>query len=221
MSEWQPQEYDPRLQRQRRTEWGQQPPWEDEYAAAPQHVPPQFRGQPYYDYAPGPQYQPPAPRRRWIYLLWAVGAVALLAGSAGATVAIRHHTAAAAKPLTCKQQYANWKNGAAHAPAKNLVNTLKAIQSTGANEDIPADLASIKKLVPAATALQAYPMPACADPKGYWPKILTELKAAGDNAGTASGLGGLLVAEEPLKKVPPLETKLNAELAKTAGVKPS
>jgi len=33
-------------------------------------------------------------------------------------------------------------------------------------------------------------MPACADPRGYWEKILTRIQAAGDNAGADSGLSG-------------------------------
>jgi hypothetical protein len=36
-----------------------------------------------------------------------------------------------------------------------------------------------------------------------------------DNAGAASGLTGLILAEAPLKAVPGLEKKLNAELKRT------
>jgi len=42
--------------------------------------------------------------------------------------------------------------------------------------------------------------------------------ADGDNAGPASGSVGLIAAEVPLKKVPPLERKLQAELKNTAAV---
>ena len=59
-------------------------------------------------------------------------------------------------------------------------------------------------------------MPACADPGGYWTQELTEIKAAGDNVSSASGLGGLLLAEEPLKQVPGLQQKLLAELQRAA-----
>jgi hypothetical protein len=67
-----------------------------------------------------------------------------------------------------------------------------------------------------AATLEQYPMPACADPGGYWPQTLARIKAAGDNAGSASGLGGILLAEAPLKQVPGLEQKLTAELKKAA-----
>ena len=67
--------------------------------------------------------------------------------------------------------------------------------------------------------LEQYPMPACADPAGYWTQMLADLKAAGDNAGATSGLGGLITAMAPAEKVKPLDTELSAELARTAGVK--
>ena len=59
-------------------------------------------------------------------------------------------------------------------------------------------------------------MPACADPGGYWMQVLAHIKAAGDNAGSASGLGGLLLAEAPLKQVPGMEQKLTQELKRAA-----
>ena len=58
-------------------------------------------------------------------------------------------------------------------------------------------------------------MPACADPKGYWTRMLADIRASGDNARIASGLAGLIAAEVPLKKVRPLTTKLGAEIKHT------
>lgn len=55
-------------------------------------------------------------------------------------------------------------------------------------------------------------MLACADPHSYWDKSLARIKAAGDNAASSSGLGGLLMAEAPLKDVPGIQAKLEAEL---------
>lgn len=210
----------------------QQPPWEsysqeDHFPPHVQSHVPQYRDQPYYEPQQVPpqwqesRYQPPAPRRRRTWTLYAASGIALLAVSAGATVALlHHHSGAAARPLTCKQQYAAWKTGPAHAQAMTLKADGKALDAAGSSEDIKMILSSLKTIGADATALQAYPMPACADPKGYWPQVLADMKAAGDNADGASGLGGLLLAEAPLKKVQPLETKLNAELAKTAGIKP-
>jgi hypothetical protein len=116
---------------------------------------------------------------------------------------------------SCKEQYSTWKKGSAGAPGKNLIAALKAVQSAGNSDDIPDLTAALKKAGTAAVVLRRYPMPACADPHGYWNSILDRIKAAGDNAGTSSGLSALLLADVPLKDVSGLETKLDAELKKT------
>ena len=71
---------------------------------------------------------------------------------------------------------------------------------------------------PAATAAR-FPMPKCADPKGYWEQLITRVRAASDNARTARGLGAILLALVPLKGEPGIERKLAAELKRTTGKK--
>jgi hypothetical protein len=119
------------------------------------------------------------------------------------------------RPRPAKQQYSAWKHGPALAPGKRLVAALNAVQSAGTSEDIPAMTAALKTAGSAAVDLGRYPIPACADPHGYWGAVLARIRAAGDNAGTASGLSGLILAEAPLKDVPGLEAKLDAELKRT------
>jgi hypothetical protein len=127
--------------------------------------------------------------------------------SATAAAAATHSTAAAP---SCKQQYHAWR----YSPAgKKLKADLGAVASAGAADDIPVMLATLKTSGADAAAMD--PAPACADPHGYWKQILAHVKAAGDNAGTASGLTGLILAEAPLKGIPALEKKLNAELKRT------
>lgn len=222
MSQQYPQDNDPRRQ---------QPPWDysqkDYYSPnvqqnVQQHIPPGWRGNSFHDQQhtpPEPHYQPPRRRRGLAIAGWAIGAVVLLAVSAGATVVLRHHTAAAAKPLTCKQQYTAWKTGPVRPKAQQLVSDARALSKS--NDDIPVMTSDLKALGADAAAMEAYPMPRCADPKGYWPQYLADIKAAGDNAGSTSGLGGLLLAEAPMKNVKQLQSKLSAELVKTAGIKPS
>jgi hypothetical protein len=165
------------------------------------------------------------PRRRSGYGGWgqrgwiAIGAVVLVAVAGGAFWVL--HSKAAGKPLTCAQQYANWKNGSANALGKQLEKDASAVSTAGKSEDITEMDAGLKALGADATALEAYPMPQCADPAGYWMQYLADMKAAGDNAGTASGLGALLLAEAPLKNLSSIQSKLSAELAQTAGVKAS
>ena len=129
------------------------------------------------------------------------------AAPASATAAATH--SATAGP-SCKQQYHDWR----YSPAgKKLKADLAAVQSASNTEDIPAMLATLKTAGADAAAMT--PAPACADPNGYWKRILARIKAAGDNASTASGLTGLILAEAPLKAVPGLEKKLAAELKRT------
>ena len=185
-----------------------------------QQLPPGDQGQPRpQDYAPyQPQYIPPRRRRS----RWPIGAAAgiiVLALAGGAFYVM--HSRAAAGPLTCAQQYTAWKNGPANADGKQLEAAAASLSADGKTEDIPAMDADLKTLGTDAARLEAYPMPACADPAGYWEQYLGQMKAAGDNAGTATGLGGLILAEAPLKQVPAIQSKLTTELAKTAGVKAS
>jgi hypothetical protein len=167
---------------------------------------------------PGYGYEPqPHRRRRSRAPLYAgIAAVIVIAGG-GAAYALTG-SSGPAKPLTCKQQYAAWKTG----PARDLAQrTLgpdgKALQSAANSEDIPATVAALKTIGNDAIRLQQYPMPACADPAGYWTRMLADMKAAGDNAGSASGLGALVAAMAPMQQAQPLEAKLSAELKRTTG----
>jgi hypothetical protein len=129
-----------------------------------------------------------------------------------------HPAATAATTASCRQQYQSWKTGPARAKAKPLVKALNGLQSAGKSDDINLMRGALRRAGMLAHQLQAYPMPRCADPAGYWAQTLADIRAGGDNAGAATGLVGLIAAEVPLKKVPPLERKLQAELKTTAGV---
>lgn len=164
---------------------------------------------------------PPPRRRRPKGILYAgIAAAVVLAAGGTAAYKLAGNTGsppAAARPASCKQQYASWKTGSARADGKQLTADLAKVTKASDSEDIPELTSALKTAGADAGALQAYPMPACADPAGYWGQILSRLKAAGDNAGVSSGLGSLLAAEAPLQSVPGLESKLTAELKRTTG----
>jgi hypothetical protein len=122
---------------------------------------------------------------------------------------------AAAKPLTCRQQYDTWSHGPARAPVKKLEAGLSATVRAASATDIPLMTAGLKKAAAGARAGARYPMPKCADPKGYFPRFLARIRAAGDNAGSSSGLGSLLLAGASLKGLKKIERKLGAELKRT------
>ncbi len=159
-------------------------------------------------------------RRKWSRSLVYAGIAALLViAGGGAAYALAGHgtgSASAAKPLTCEQRYDAWKTGPARAQGKQLDADLSKVSAAGNAEDITALTSALKTAGADSATLEQYPMPACADPGGYWVQMLVRIKAAGDNAGSASGLGGILLAEAPLKQVPGLEQQLSAELKRAA-----
>jgi hypothetical protein len=235
---WQPQ-YDPR-RHQRRIGGPQEAPWQQ--APYPRDYPPQ--DYPPRDYPPRDQWQPQQPRQDYgqfqprqrhhrkrsrAPLYAGIAAVFAIAGG-GTAYALAGHgstphpatggaTRAAAKPETCRQQFGQWENGPAKADGKKMVADLRKVQVAEKAEDIPETLAALTVAGKDAVALQAYPMPACADPAGYWSQVLVYLRASGDNAGSTSGLNGLMTAVAPLEKIRPLESELSAELARTTGAK--
>jgi hypothetical protein len=66
-------------------------------------------------------------------------------------------------------------------------------------------------------ALEHYPIPSCADPKGYWHAVLQQIEGAASSAGTAQGQGqgALTIAQGVIKQMPELERKLATELQVT------
>lgn len=147
----------------------------------------------------------------------AAAAVLALAGcGTGATGSSAAHSSA---PLTCAQQFRTWLNGPASTLGKRIRPDLDKVVAAAKLEDIPEMTSGLKTTGALARKLAAYPMPACADPAGYWTQLLGFLEAAGDNAGTSSGLGGLLLGLVPLARIPAVEKDLQAELARNAGVK--
>ena len=135
---------------------------------------------------------------------------AVSASATASATAVATHSAA--EPPSCKQQYHAWR----YSPAsKKLKASLSAVQSASTTDDIPAMLTALKTAGADAAAMEDHPAPACADPRGYWKQIFARVRAAGDNASTASGLTGLILAEAPLKAVSALEKKLTAELKRT------
>jgi hypothetical protein len=69
--------------------------------------------------------------------------------------------------------------------------------------------AVLKKAEPAVARAARYPMPACADPKGYWEPLLMHINAAAASTGSASSL------RAAMKGVPMITRELVAELNRT------
>lgn len=149
-----------------------------------------------------------------VVILAGCGAAASPSGSGAGTSA-----AHSSSPPTCAQQFKTWLNGPVHGLGERVGPDLSKVVAAAKLEDVPEITSGLKTTGALARQLAAYPMPVCADPAGYWTQLLGFLKAAGDNASTSSGLGGLLLALAPLARIPVVEKNLQAELARNVGVK--
>jgi hypothetical protein len=69
---------------------------------------------------------------------------------------------------------------------------------------------ALKKARPAVARAARYPVPACADPRGYWSVLLMHVNAAMASTGSASSV------RAAMKDVPKIENELTAEIQATA-----
>jgi hypothetical protein len=147
--------------------------------------------------------------------------------SAGALVALAacsSHASPAAAPahrvvdnrpavlVNCPKEYDTWS----HGPASTLVGALKAVVSANTAGDTSALETALKQAGPAVAKAGRYPIPACADPKGYWVALLMHVNAAASTQGSGSHAAAITPA---MKGVLKLDRELKAELKATAGAK--
>ena len=140
-------------------------------------------------------------------------AVAAVAGLA----ACSHAAAPAAAPAThrnppvpvsCSRQYDTWQQG----PGKGLIAALHAVSTAGTVGDTHVLTAALQKARPAVARAARHPVPACADPLGYWDVLLMHLSAATASGSSASS------SRAAMTGVPKIEHELAAELKHTAQV---
>jgi hypothetical protein len=105
-------------------------------------------------------------------------------------------------PVSCSQQYSTWKNG----QGKGLIAALDAVSSAVTAGDTQVLTATLKKTRSAVARAARHPVPACADPRGYWDVLLMHVTAAAGTQGSASSV------RAAMKDVPQIEHQLNAEL---------
>jgi hypothetical protein len=127
--------------------------------------------------------------------------------SAASTATARHAPAA----IACPKSYGAWKNG----PGQDVITAVNAVVTASKGVDIQAQEAALKKAAPAIDAAASHPIPACADPKGYWDALMLHVNAAAESLKSATGTKTLTLA---LKSVPQLDRELKAEVKRTTGV---
>ena len=105
-------------------------------------------------------------------------------------------------PVSCSQQYNTWD----HGPGKGLIAALDAVSSAATVGDTRVLTATLKNTRPAISQAARHPVPACADPRGYWDVLLQHVTAAAASTGSASSM------RAAMKGVPQIEQQLTAEL---------
>lgn len=125
-------------------------------------------------------------------------------------------TAQRAATRRCKQQFHAWKDGPASTKTSQLVGALKALQVAGSGKNLSAIAAAAKQAGQPAAQLEQFPVPACADPSGYFAAILARVQTAAAGAGTARSLPEMVHALAPLTAVPALEAAFTDEVKLTA-----
>jgi hypothetical protein len=137
-------------------------------------------------------------------------AVVAVAAAAGLT-ACAHAAAPAAAPashqsvrvpVSCSQQYDTWE----HGQGKGLIAALDAVSSAATAGDAQVLTATLKKTRPAVSRAARHPVPACADPGGYWEVLLRHVAAAAASTGSATSM------RAAIKGVPQIDHQLTAEL---------
>jgi hypothetical protein len=105
-------------------------------------------------------------------------------------------------PVGCAQQYQAWE----HGRGTGLVAALHAVSVASTAGNAKVLTATLNKARPAVARAARYPVPACADPRGYWSVLLMHVNAAVGSKGSASS------TRAALKGVPAIEKELTAEL---------
>lgn len=117
-----------------------------------------------------------------------------------------HNASSPVVPVSCSRQYHAWS----HHQGKGLLVALRAVGSAETTGGTHVLMAALRKAKPAVARATRHPIPACADPRGYWAVLLMHVNAAVGSKAAASSV------RAAMKDVPQIEDKLAAELKQTA-----
>jgi hypothetical protein len=122
-----------------------------------------------------------------------------------------------AEASRCKQLYQAWKDGPARALLGQFLTALNAVPEIDSETNIPAATDAAEKAAQPAARLAGYPVPACADPAGYFTEILATVRTAAATAGTVTSQSAQAQALTPLNGVPTLEADFTDEVDTATG----
>ena len=137
-----------------------------------------------------------------------VGLTACSNTAAPAAAPASHGTASVARtPVSCSQQYHVWQRG----QGQGLIAALHAVSVAGTARDPQALTVALKKARPVVAKATHHPIPACADPRGYWDVLLMHVNAAVASRHSPSSV------RAAMKGVPKITHELTAEVKSMSG----
>jgi len=112
----------------------------------------------------------------------------------------------ATAPISCSEQYHRWTSG----EGKGVMSALNGVSSAATARAGQPLTAALRQAKPAVAKAAKHPMPACADPRGYWDVLLMHVNAAAASTGSASSI------RAAVQDVPRIHHTLVAEVKQTA-----
>ena len=117
-----------------------------------------------------------------------------------------HVSSAPIVPVSCSQQYRTWNDG----KGKGVMGALNAVASATTARHAHLLTVALNQARPAVSRAAQHPIPACADPRGYWTVLLMHVNAATTGKASMSG------ARAALHDVPKIHQQLIAEVKEIA-----
>lgn len=139
-----------------------------------------------------------------IILILAGAAVAGLTGcssTAGPAAAPAGNAGVVHVPVSCSQQYQTWT----HGQGRGVITALDAISSAETAGDVRVLTVTLNRAKPAISSAGRYPVPSCADPRGYWYPLLMHVTAAANTRSAST-------VHAALQGVPEIVHELTVEL---------
>ena len=135
-----------------------------------------------------------------------IGLTACSHSTAPSAAPASHGTGTPIAPVSCGQQYRTWK----HGQGKGLMSALNAVSSAATAGDPQVLTAALKQAKPAVARAARHPIPACADPSGYWNVLLMHVNAAVASKASASSV------RAAMQDVPKIHNQLVDEVKQIA-----
>ena len=115
----------------------------------------------------------------------------------------------------CAQQYHAWQNGPAHSAIIKFEAAQQVLAKDSSSGHPALIAASLNILGQRAAALASFPVPSCADPRGFFANLLSQVVTVTGQVGPDATVADLQQAISQLGSVFSLESDFTAEVKQT------